>query len=220
MKKRFVFLVMTFIFAVLIGCGCGIKKELDDSAKKAESISAAMQKKSENEESEEKSKEKVVFDVVPYDICFTFSDDWENTTDDSPFDLQMKRDDRYYCSIFGFKDIDLSNGMVPEDIFELQKEDLFGKRDFVELVKKEPVWENEKKKIYRELYSGELEGEKYYYYCCLIDFKEPAEGLAWVIFSGGPSWIENDIQDLDEILMTAEDTGVSTNDEVVGENEI
>lgn len=58
MKKRFVFLVMTVIFAVLIGCGCGIKKELDDSAKKAESISAAMQKKSENEESEEKSDEK------------------------------------------------------------------------------------------------------------------------------------------------------------------
>lgn len=56
MKKRFVFLVMTVIFAVLIGCG--IKKELDDSAKKAESISAAMQKKSENEESEEKSDEK------------------------------------------------------------------------------------------------------------------------------------------------------------------
>lgn len=35
-----------------------MKKKLDDLAKKAESISAAMQKKSENEESEEKSDEK------------------------------------------------------------------------------------------------------------------------------------------------------------------
>lgn len=223
MRRGFEFLVVIVAFAGLVGSGCGIKSELYDSFEKTESIMFSMEEDSENEGSEnktegalkKKSEKNQIFNVVPYDMRFTFSDDWEDATGDSPYDLQMKRDDRYYCSIFGFKDIDLPNGMVPEDVFELQKEDLLGNRDFVELIREEPAWEDENKKIYRELYSGEFEGGKYYYYCCLIDFKEPAEGLAWVVFSGIPSWIENDMEEIDQILMTAEDVGDSMDDESV-----
>ncbi len=180
MRKQLGIIAFFSVFAALAGSGCGMQ--------------------SENESDGILN----VYDVVPYDVQFVLPDGWENTTDDSPYDLQMKNEDRYYCSIFGYKDIDLPNDMTPEDLFEFQKEDIFDKRDFVELVKEEPVWEDEYKKIYRELYSGELEGNKYYYYCCMIDFKEPSESLAWVIFSGTPSWIEHDLEDLNQILITSE----------------
>ena len=227
MGKGFKYLSVIFIFTGLIASGCGIKEEWRDSFEKAESIMASVEEDSEEDSKSEESigktpeelkkelkkalekgvEKKQVFQVIPYDMRFTFSDDWEETTDHSQFDLQMKRGNRYYCSIFGFKDIDLANDMTPEDIYELQKEDLLGKRDFTELVREEPVWEDESRKIYRELYSGELDGIKYYYYCCLVDFKEPAQGLAWVVFSGVPSWVENDVEELDQILMSAEDVG-------------
>ena len=208
MSKNFCYLMVIGVFTALLCSGCGMKRESEESFDKAESIMASMEEQEKGDPEEKREgelKEKQVFNLVPYDIYFTFSDEWEKT-EESAFDLQMTREEMYYCSIFGFKDIDLSNGMTPEDIFELQKNDLIEKRDFVELIRKEPVWEDEHKKVYRELYSGEFDEGKNYYYCCLIDFKEPGEGFAWVLFSGVPSWIENDIEELDQILMTAEES--------------
>lgn len=63
----------------------------------------------------------------------------------------MKRDNRYYCSIFGFKDIDLSNGMVPEDIF--------GKRDFVELIKKNRYERMRRRRFIGNCIPGSLKGK-------------------------------------------------------------
>ena len=54
----------------------------------------------------------------------------------------------------------------------------------------------------------------------MIDIKEPAQGYAWVIFSGVPSWVENDLEELDQILMTAEDTGTFMDESLVSENEV
>ncbi|NBH73229.1 hypothetical protein D3Z51_14635 [Clostridiaceae bacterium] len=206
MNKKFGYLIIFAIFMSLVSSGCNIKEDYGGSLKKIEeNMDSAAQENAKKEDLEEKKVTQQIFNIVPYDINFTFSDEWEDITEGSPFDLQMKREDRYYCSIFGFKDIDLTDGTTPEDIFEWQKEDLFEKRDFVELVKEEPVWEDDYKKIYRELYSGEFDEGKNYYYCCLIDFKEPAENFAWILFSGIPSWIENDIDEIDQILMAAED---------------
>ncbi len=234
MKKRFIFFAILSVFVIFSGVGC--ERKSDDLLENYEKLKKMAddidweEVKSEHqereldkfikEELEKESEKEQVFDIVPYDIRFTFSYDWTEETDGSPYDLRMKREGKYYCCIFGFKDIDLSNGMTPDDIYEFQKEDIFEVRDFVELVKEEPVWEDENKKIYRELYSGEFNKVKNYYYCCMIDFKEPAEGFAWVIFSGVPSWVENDLEELDQILMTAEDTGTFMDESLVSENEV
>jgi hypothetical protein len=127
------------------------------------------------------------FLIKDYNISFTFPKDWSQVTKDTPYDLQCTNGDSY-ASIFTYYKIDLSEGQTPLDIYNLQKDDLFSKRENVKEVSGEEVIETDNKLIHSVLYSAENDGIKNYYYCNLIEFSEDAEVFAWVVFTAIPSY--------------------------------
>lgn len=184
MKKRCVAIIL--MTALLIS-GCGPYQAIRQTG----------------EESVQETTEQT-YEVEPYDICFTLPDGWEKVTGETPYDMQFSKDERYYMSVFAYKSIDLGEGVTSQDIYEMQKEELINLRDNMKPVAEKKNMETEDKYVYTELYSGEKDHLKNYYYCCLVEFKAPRDGFAWVLFSGVPTWVDNDLEELDQILLAAE----------------
>ncbi|MDO5574208.1 MAG: hypothetical protein Q4G60_09570, partial [bacterium] len=133
-----------------------------------------------------------VMAVDGYDILVMPGSDWEQRTDeDIPYDLQcIYKNNEAYASFFYYFYIDMSDGTSAEDVFEMQTDDIMGKRDHVKVVEDVSERENNGKTIRSILFEGEKDGYKNYYYANLVEFGEAADQFAWVMFTSMPSDME------------------------------
>ena len=143
-----------------------------------------------------------VFFINDYNINFSFSNEWENVTTDTPFDLQCTNG-QSYASVFAYYTIDLAEGETPYDIYEIQKDDIFSRREQVKKVSDEIVYEVNDKRIHSELYSAERDGVKNYYYVNLIELNEQEDLFCWVLFTAIPSYAKANIDEWKAIIASA-----------------
>ena len=134
-------------------------------------------------------------DPAPAEAVFRIDDSRLQITADSTFrektagsyDLQLTND-RCYISIMAFKYIDLPTGVTPTDVFDMQNEDLWSKRDNVATVEKVTTQTLPHCTVTHTMYSAEKDGSKNYYASYLVDFPN-AETFAWVLVSAMPSYL-------------------------------
>lgn len=138
------------------------------------------------------------FVIENYGVKVTFGSDWEKL-DDHPFDLQCGNQNAY-ASIFCYEKIDLASGQEPMDIFQMQIEDVFSRRENVELFEEGKVREADGKIITTFIYMAEKDGVKNAYHCSLVEFQETDEKFVWIMFTSVPSYIMNNMESWDEIL--------------------
>lgn len=150
------------------------------------------------------SAETTEFTIDYYNLSFTTPSGWEKT--DSPnFDIQCSNQDANF-SVFAFYTIDLAKDETPDDIYNYQTTDILTKRDNPELIKEMTEKEVNDKIIKTILYSAERDGQKNYYYSCLVEFKDNPDIFAWVLINGYPSYIAKNETELLQILETMEYT--------------
>ncbi len=138
-----------------------------------------------------------VFTVDDYQLQITADSTFREDTM-GEFDLQICNGDSY-VSIMAYEYIDLPEGKQPIDVFDLQKEDISGRRTNVERAEELEAKNLPSKVIAHEIYSGEREGIRNYYGMYLLDFPE-AETFAWVLVSAMPSYYENNSEYLNNIV--------------------
>lgn len=141
-----------------------------------------------------------VFDIPYYGLSLTADSSYSDTTDGSPWDLQISNGSAY-ISLFAFDYIDLAEDQEPLHIYDLQNEDIFSRRDNVTLIEDVSEETYDSKTITRSLYSAELDGSKNYYASYLIDFKAE-EKFAWVLVTSLPSYWEKHSSELESIVYT------------------
>lgn len=196
MKRAVTYIISMAVLAVML-TGCGF---LDTYAHFAAGSSQ------DNRKTEAEEPELIVnlqdareFEVEDYGITLTASKDWEKS-EETPFDLQIG-DGNSYLSIMAYDKIDLADDQTPEDIYKWHNEDLFGRRDNVELVEEPITYTGNGKTITRAMYSAERDGMKNYYCSCLVTF-EGGDVFAWVIMTGTPSYLVKHLDSMLEIVDT------------------
>jgi hypothetical protein len=141
------------------------------------------------------------FIVQDYDIKVTCPGDWIQTNSDN-LDFQVvNKSQSIYMSIFAYMDMDITEWESVKDFFASQNQALLDKRDSVTLIEELAEVNYEDKIIYSILYSAEYDGIKNYYFINFVDFKE-SDRLAWVLFTGTPSVISVNRENLDSTLLT------------------
>lgn len=182
MKKRLSlgFLVLMLLFTT--GCSRILKTTIDTMV---------------NDKSQEK-----VFVIEDYNLELTATNEWEETSG-TAFDLKIT-DDNSYISVMSYFSIDLAKEDTPQSIYQLQNEDIFSKRDNVEVIEELSTTEVNGKIMETMLYSAERDGARNYYYSTLVTFRETEDVFAWVIITGTPSYLVNNKEKLMGIVSTLE----------------
>lgn len=143
------------------------------------------------------------FFIDYYNISFTASQEWSETDQDN-FDLQITNGDSYF-SVMTYYTIDLPEGDTPESIYAWQNEDLFSKRENVEIVAEEPVVISDGKIITATMFSAERDGKKNYYYSCLVQFGIINKDVfSWIIVTAQPSYMQKNKDVFLDIMKTME----------------
>lgn len=138
-----------------------------------------------------------IFSIDSYNLQITADSTFYDKTGGN-FDLQITNDGSY-ISVMAYKYIDLPNDLKPADVFDMQNDDIFSRRDNVALiedVKKETL---SKSQVTYSLYSAEKDGTKNYYATYLVDFPEK-ERFAWVLITGMPSYLDSNREYLHSIV--------------------
>lgn len=135
------------------------------------------------------------FVIEDYGVTITTPGEWDEV-EDTDFDIQL-RNDLTHFSVYAYHSIDLAKDQTPESIYEWQNEDLFSKRENVEIVEEPITYSSNGKTIIRTLYSAEKEGTKFYYSSSLVTFDDNEDVFAWVLVSAIPSEM---IQNRDEYI--------------------
>ena len=145
-----------------------------------------------------------VFQAGDYPIWVTTPSDWKKESDPDSFDLQCRSPKKdMYLSVFGFSALDLSDD--PQDLFELQTNEIMSLRDNATEIEPITSTEDDEKTLFTSLYSGEHNGAKYYYRFFFIHFKSTGD-MAWISFNGMPSVVENNSEVIDEIISTVQNS--------------
>jgi len=127
-------------------------------------------------------------------IEFTFPEDWIPNPDEHPFDLQWQDKQLHMTTgVFAMHKEDIPDGSSVPGLYELQIDDLRGKRDNFTTVKAAQVQERDGKKLTTTVFQGEKGGEKYYYRFTLIEFLRNDSKFAIVMQNSFPEhWNENE----------------------------
>ena len=147
-----------------------------------------------------KSTEKV-FSIDNYKLQITANTTFKEDTD-GEFDLQITNDD-CYISVMTYKYVDISEDLMPMDVFDMQNDALFETRDNVAVIEKAITQTLENKSITKALFSAEKNKIKTYYEAYLIDIPEN-ETLSWVLVSAMPSYIKENKEFIDNIVCSLE----------------
>lgn len=117
---------------------------------------------------------------------------WKAGQDDNPFDLQcFSKDESMMTAVFLFLQLDLAEDLEPEDLLDLQIEDLASKRTNFKLLEERQTVSLENKTLTSAVYSGEKGPSRYHYRFTLIEFADHPEYIPVVIQTGIPSdWAE------------------------------
>lgn len=153
-----------------------------------------------------------VIAVDGYDIEVGFRDGWERRSDgETAFDLQcIYGDDDACASFFYFYYVDLTEDTTAEDVFEIQNQEIIGKRDHVVILEEASERKSGDKTIQSLLFSAENEGHKNYYYTHFVEFGKGSDQFAWVLFTCMPSDMDKFRAEFDEIIDSLEYTGEGT----------
>ena len=143
-----------------------------------------------------KSAEKV-FVIDNYDLQITADSSFSENTG-GEFDLQITNDNAY-ISIMAFAYIDIPSDLTPMDIFELQNEEIFNRRDSVRVVEEVETKDIAQGQVRQAVYSAEKDGNKNYYATYLIDMPEE-EVCAWVLVTAMPSYMDKNREYLQDIV--------------------
>lgn len=128
-----------------------------------------------------------VFTVDTYQLQLTADSSFQENTAGS-FDLQITNG-QCYISIMAYSYIDLPQDTTPADVYEMQNQDLFGKREHVTAVEDTVTQAPSGALVSYGLYSAERDGTKNYYATYLMDFPD-GETFAWVLVTSAPSYME------------------------------
>jgi len=138
-----------------------------------------------------------VFSIDDYRLQITADRSFREETGGA-FDLQITND-KAFVSIMAYKYMDLPEGMTPQDVYEIQNEELFSKRTAVKVVEETKTQTISQKEITCAMYSAEREGIKNYYRTYLVDIPLE-ETLAWVLVTATPSYLDNNQEYLNNIV--------------------
>ena len=141
--------------------------------------------------------EEKVFSIGDYNMQITANTDFHEKTGGS-FDLQITND-KCYISIMAFRYIDLPADTTPFDVFDLQNEDLLGRREKVVTIEDARMQVLTKGSLTNSLYSAEKDGVKNYYGSYLMDLPSD-ESFAWILVTAAPSYFEHNRADLERIV--------------------
>ena len=139
----------------------------------------------------------LVFPIELYHLQLT-ADTTFYQTDGGSFDLQITND-KAYISVMAYKYMDISEDLTPLDVYEMQNEDLFGKREAVSVVEEKKTQTLSSGEMTRAIYSAERDGIKNYYATYLIDFPND-EVFAWVLVTAMPSYLSENTDALHAIV--------------------
>lgn len=143
------------------------------------------------------SPKEAVFTVDDFNLQITANTSFHQSTA-GDWDLQITNN-QSYISVMAFRYGDLPSGKTPLDIYDMQNEDLFGKRTNVSVIEKATTQNLPQYELTQSLYSAERDGTKNYYGSYLIDFPED-ETLAWVLITATPSYFEGSRESLHNIV--------------------
>ena len=128
--------------------------------------------------------QKKFFSIDDYNLQITADTTFYDANSDN-FDLQITND-KSYISIFAFEYIDLPKDQTPLGVFDIQNEEVFSRREEVDLIEEIRTESFSNCTITQALHSAEYKGSKNYYATYLIDFPED-EVFAWVLITSTPS---------------------------------
>ncbi len=114
------------------------------------------------------------------------------------FDLQLTNDSAY-ISIMAYKYSDLPEGTTARDVYDIQNQDIFSKRDAVTEIEKTETFSLPQGEAIYGVHTAERDGSENYYATYLIDLPE-AEILAWVLVTALPSYYQNNKEHLHNIV--------------------
>lgn len=140
------------------------------------------------------------FFIDYYNISFTASQEWSET-DQNNFDLQITNGDSYF-SVMTYYTIDLPAGDTPESIYAWQNEDLFSRRENVEIVEDERIIISDGKIITATMFSAERDETKNYYYSCLVQLGDNEDVFSWIIVTALPSYMQKNKDVFLDIMKT------------------
>lgn len=138
-----------------------------------------------------------VFSVEAYDLQITADSTFYEKTGGS-FDLQITNDNAF-VSVMAYGYADLPEGVTPLDVFEIQNEELFSKREAVTVIEEAKTQTLPQNVITKALYSAEKDGVKNYYMTYLVDLPS-AKTLAWVLVTAVPSYLDKNREYLHGIV--------------------
>ena len=127
------------------------------------------------------------FYIEDYNLAFMAPQEWERT-ENYNFDLKIT-DGKAYFSVMVYYSIDLAADETPKDVYAWQNNDLFSKRENVEVVEEEQIIQYDGGTITATLFSAEREHKKNYYYSCLVQLDDNEDIFMWVLINATPSYI-------------------------------
>ena len=137
------------------------------------------------------------FRLESYNLQIVADDTYYEKTGGS-FDLQLTNENSY-ISIMVYRYSDLPEGTTARDVYDIQNQDIFSKRDAVAEIEKTETFSLPQGEAIRGAYTAKRDGSENYYVTYLIDIPEE-EVLAWVLVTTLPTYYPNHKEHLDNIV--------------------
>ena len=137
------------------------------------------------------------FLLESYNLQIVADDTYYEKTGGS-FDLQLTNENSY-ISIMVYRYSDLPEGTTARDVYDIQNQDIFSKRDAVAEIEKTETFSLPQGEAIRGAYTAKRDGSENYYVTYLIDIPEE-EVLAWVLVTTLPTYYPNHKEHLDNIV--------------------
>jgi len=141
--------------------------------------------------------EEKTFSVENYPLQIVADTDFYEKTGGS-FDLQITNDS-CYVSVMPYSYSELPEGMMPQDVYDIQNEEIFSKRDAVTLIAETKTQTLPQGEAIYGVHSAEKDGVENYYATYLIDLPQQ-EICAWVLVTAVPSYYQSNTDYLHNIV--------------------
>lgn len=136
------------------------------------------------------------FEVADYNMVITADEGFKEDTG-GEWSLQITNYQTYISVMpFTYEELD---DITPEEIYALQNEDIFTRREDTKVLEEETTKTENGKTIIRTVFSAVLDGEENYYVCYLVDIPE-SELCAWVLVTTLPEYYNSVKENSDTIV--------------------
>lgn len=136
------------------------------------------------------------FEVADYNMVLTADEGFTEDTG-GEWSLQITNN-KTYVSVMPFTYEELGD-ITPEEIYALQNEDIFTRREDTKVLEEETKKTENGKTIIRTVFSAVLDGDENYYVCYLVDIPE-SELCAWVLVTTLPEYYNSVKENSDTIV--------------------